>query len=83
MGDFLASNDQLDPVFGPYLDAFRSRGGDVRLLQPLVDARPEYLESALAEVRGSYGSLPAYFADGLGIDDAGQERLRAALVEAA
>jgi protein-tyrosine phosphatase len=81
MEDFLASGPALAPIMDPALDAFRSRGGDVALLEPLVGVKPEYLESALDEVRGSFGSMPGYFADGLGIDQAGQEALRSALVE--
>jgi hypothetical protein len=33
------------------------------------------------EVRRAYGSIPGYFAGGLGIDDDGQRRLRDAFLE--
>lgn len=81
MADFLASNGQLEPVFGPFVAAFRARGGDASLLDPIVEARPEYLASALGEVSAVYGSIEGYFGDGLGIGPGGIADLRAALVE--
>jgi protein-tyrosine phosphatase len=83
MEDYLASNGALGPIFDPFVAAFRDRGGDPDLLMPLVEARPEYLESALAEVRATHGSIETYFADGLGIDGAGIAALRAAFTEPA
>lgn len=81
MDDFLASGPALAPLMQPILEEFRSRGGDVALLEPLIGVRPAYLESALDEVRVVYGSLQGWFATGLGIDEAGQDALRSALVE--
>jgi protein-tyrosine phosphatase len=83
MDDYLASNGALGPVFDPFVAAFRDRGGDPGLLLPLVEARPEYLESALAEVRRAHGSIERYFEDGLGIGATGVDGLRAAFVERA
>jgi len=81
MDDYLASNGALGPVFDPFVAAFRDRGGDPALLLPLVEARPEYLASALAEVRRGHGSIERYFADGLGIGSPGIDGLRAVFVE--
>jgi len=83
MDDYLASNGALGPIFDPFVAEFRDRGGDPDLLRPLVEARPEYLESALVEVRATHGSIDAYFADGLGIDGTGIATLRAAFIEPA
>jgi protein-tyrosine phosphatase len=83
MDDYLASNAALGPVFDPFVAAFRDRGGDPGLLLPLVEARPEYLASALAEVGRTHGSIERYFAEGLGIGAAGIAGLRAAFVEPA
>jgi protein-tyrosine phosphatase len=80
MDDYLASNGALGPVFDPFVAGFRARGGDPELLRPLVEARPEYLESALAEVRRAHGSIEAYVADGLDLGADGVTRLRAAFV---
>lgn len=79
--DYLASGPALAPIVEPLLAEFRSRGGDPALLEPFLSVRPEYLAAGLDEVARAYGSMPAYFAVGLGIDDAGQEALREALVE--
>jgi protein-tyrosine phosphatase len=81
MRDYLASGPALAPVVEPLLAEFRSRGGDPALLEPFLSVRPEYLAAGLDEVARAYGSVPAYFAVGLGIDEAGQEALREALVE--
>ncbi len=83
MDDYLASGPALAPIVEPLLSAFRARGGDPALLEPFLAVRPEYLRAGLDEVARAYGSMPVYFADGLGIDAAGQEALRTALVERA
>ena len=79
--DFMASNDVLRGSLDAWLDRFETDGGDRTWLEPLTQVRPAYLEAALGEVRRAYGSIPGYFALGLGIDAAGQRRLRDAFVE--
>ena len=77
----MLTNEELLPAEKPVLDRFRELGGDPEVLLPLVAVAPEYLEAALDEMRKAYGTIEGYFADGLGIDAAGQAALRAALVE--
>ena len=36
---------------------------------------PDYLEAALAEMRGTFGTIEAYFAEGLSVDEAAQTLL--------
>jgi protein-tyrosine phosphatase len=60
--------------------ALVERGADLELWRPVFAADPRYLEAALDQVRLSFGSIEAYFADGLGVDGATQEALRAAFV---
>lgn len=79
--DFMASNDELRGSLDAWLDSFDADGGDRTWLEPLTQVRSAYLDIALGEVRRAYGSIPGYFALGLGIDDAGQRRLRDAFVE--
>ena len=79
--DFLASNDALRGSLDAWLDRFDADGGDRAWLEPLTQVRPAYLDAALGEARRAYGSIPGYFALGLGIDEAGQRRLRDAFVE--
>jgi protein-tyrosine phosphatase len=81
MREYLLTNDELLPAEQPVLDRFRELGGDPKVLLPLVAVAPDYLEAALDEMRKTYGAIEGYFADGLGIDTAGQAALRAALVE--
>jgi protein-tyrosine phosphatase len=80
MEDYLLSGPRLLPVVRPLVEAFAARGGDPELLWPLVGVQPEYLEAALDEVRGLFGSIEGYFADGLGIDAQALVTLRATLV---
>ncbi len=81
MDDYLLSNRFILASFQPVVDAFVARGGDPDLLLPLVSVRPAYLESALDEVARVHGTIERYFAEGLGLDAATQEVLRASLVE--
>lgn len=81
MEEYLLSNRFLAPMSQPLLDQFEARGGDLELLRPLMEARPAYLESGLAEMRRAFGTIERYFADGLGIDAATRAALRATFVE--
>jgi protein-tyrosine phosphatase len=83
MQDFLLSTTRFSGLVQPVLDDFRARGGDPELLRPLMGVRPEYLESALDEMRRSFGTVERYFAEGLGVDGGTQRVLRTALVERA
>lgn len=80
MADYVTSNRDLLPALAPLFDAFAERGGDPELIRPVFRVEPEYLELALATVRAEFGSLAGYFREGLGIDDAAQRRVQAALV---
>lgn len=81
--DFLASNDELGPTLQPVIDRFVAAGGDASIFEPMARVRAEYLEIALDEVARRFGSIEAYFADGLGLDASIQDRLRDVFVEAA
>jgi len=63
------------------MGAITGHGGDPDLWQPLLIADPRCLEAAQAQVRESFGSIEAYFADGLGVDAATQDALRAAFID--
>jgi protein-tyrosine phosphatase len=81
LADFLASGRHLRPLAQPWLDRFAAEGGDPELIRPIVDVWPEYLEAALDEMGRRYGTIEDYFADGLGVDSAGQSALRTIFVE--
>lgn len=80
MDDFLCSGRRLAPLLAPAFERFRAVGGDPELLRPIAEARPEYLEAAIAEVEGSFGSIEAYFTDGLGLGPDAQDALRSIFV---
>ena len=79
--EYLLTNDELVPALQPVVDQFRAAGGDPELLGPVLGVRREYLEAGFDEMRQRFGSFEGYLTDGLRIDAATQERLRAAFTE--
>lgn len=53
---------------------------DPEAVRPLLEVRREYLESALAAIDESYGSVDVYLRDGLGLTDAERTSLQARLL---
>jgi len=83
MQEYLLTNAELLPAEQPLLDRFRALGGDPDVLRPVVAVAPQYLQAALDEMRKEFGTVEAYFAEGLKLDAAAQHALRAAFVETA
>lgn len=54
---------------------------DEEVLRVLMGVEPEYLENAFAAIEERHGSIDAYLEEALGMDGAGREKLRMALVE--
>lgn len=81
MQDYLLTNDQLLPALQPVFDAFKAAGGDPELLRPVLGVQREYLAAALDEMHQRFGTLEAYFGDGLKIDENTQQALRAAFID--
>lgn len=79
--DFMASNAYLRPAFRSFFDDFEARGGDPELIASFLWVRPEYLESALDEMRRSFGTIDRYFADGLGLEGGSLRALRSAFLD--
>ena len=79
--DYLRTNDELLPTLAPMFDRFAAGGGDPALLRPLLGVDTAYLDAALEEMRDRFTTIESYFADGLGIDTAGQEALRDAFLD--
>jgi protein-tyrosine phosphatase len=77
MQDFLRSNEYLLPAHQEQIDAFVAAGGDPAIPPAILGVKADYLEAALAEMEQQYGTIERYFAEGLGIDAAGQQALRA------
>ena len=74
--DFLRSNDYILPAYQKEIDAFTEAGGDPAIPLVIFGVRPEYLKTALDEMRNRYGTIEDYFSKALEIDAAGQKALR-------
>ncbi|MEE4273083.1 MAG: tyrosine-protein phosphatase [Thermoanaerobaculales bacterium] len=79
--DFLRSNDYILPQYQKVVDEFVADGGDREIPLAIFGVKAEYLEASFDEMRTQYGSIEEYFADGLGIDAAGQAALRDRFIE--
>ncbi|WP_225827795.1 tyrosine-protein phosphatase [Streptomyces naphthomycinicus] len=53
----------------------------MELLDPLFDARAEYLEAAFSSIEETWGGVETYLAQGLGLSPESRERLRARLLD--
>lgn len=76
MADFLRSNDYILPLYASQIEAFVAGGGDRAIAEAIFGVKPRYLEASFNEMEKHYGMIENYFAQGLGIDAAGQEALR-------
>ncbi len=74
--DYLRSNEYILPAYKLPIDHFVAEGGDPSIPQDLLGVKTEYLRASFDEVKTQYGSIEGYFEKGLGIDKAGQQRLR-------
>jgi len=80
LADFRLSDSRTTASGAAVLAELAARGGDPALWRAIFAADPRYLEAALDEVRRSFGSIGAYFAEGLSVDEPIQAELRAAFV---
>ncbi|MET9963172.1 tyrosine-protein phosphatase [Streptomyces sp. NPDC006326] len=64
--DYLASNDYRRAANDALLSRLPAQQAAV--YKPMLDVRPEYLDSGRDEVNAAYGSFDHYLRDGLGID---------------
>jgi protein-tyrosine phosphatase len=78
--DYELTNGDLLPALKPVFEHFRAAGGDPRLLEPVLGVDEDYLRAAFDEMKQRFGSIEAYFEEGLGIDTDGQHALRDTLV---
>lgn len=81
--DYLRTNELLVPALAPLFEAFDAAGGDHRVLLPVLGVQHQYLDTALAQVTATFGSLQGYFHDGLELPAGTIGRLRRALTESA
>jgi protein-tyrosine phosphatase len=74
--DYLRSNEYILPADQKFIDQFIAAGGEASIPHDLVGVKEAYLRASFDEMHAKYGTIEGYFADGLGIDAAGQQRLR-------
>ena len=79
--DYLASNQITLAKHRQALEEYQARGGDPDLWKPVLGVKMEYLLTAFDEMHKKYGDIQGYFEKGLGIDRAGQKRLREIYLE--
>ncbi|MFB6809125.1 tyrosine-protein phosphatase [Streptomyces sp. NPDC056387] len=66
MADYLASNDYRKAANDAILSHLPA--AQAAVYKPMLDVRPEYLNSGYDEVKAKYGTFDRYLKDGLGID---------------
>jgi len=76
MADYMRTNDYTLPQFQREIDAFAAADGERGIALAIFGVKPEYLEASFDQMRKQHGTIEKYFADGLGIDAAGQKTLR-------
>lgn len=74
--EYLLTNEQLLPAMEPLFRRFEEHGASRELLVPVLGVDRSYLDESFTAVQAEYGSIEAYFADGLGLRDPEQEHLR-------
>ena len=76
--DYELTNRDLLPALEFLFTQFEEGGGDPEVLTPVLGVDAAYLQAALDEMHQHFGSITGYFRDGLGVDEAQQDRLRVA-----
>jgi protein tyrosine/serine phosphatase len=85
MADYLLTNDEARMArkmsfLGPWLRDTAGKTVDEKALRVAVSVHPQYLETAFATIRERHGSIDAYLAEALGVDEGLKERLHARLL---
>jgi protein-tyrosine phosphatase len=81
VADFLRSNEVTIAKYQKSADGYVAAGGEAGVFPAVIGVKVEYLEASLEEVVKRYGSIEGYFEKGLGLDAAGQARLRAKFLQ--
>jgi protein-tyrosine phosphatase len=80
--DYLKSNEYILPAYKSFIDRFVAAGGQPSIPQDMLGVKAEYLQASFDQVKTQYGSIENYFGKGLGIDRAGQQKLRDRFLQA-
>jgi protein-tyrosine phosphatase len=80
--DYLLTNEVTAGDVEKILGALNVRKGvPPEILRPVLDAAPEYLDAAFAQVEADYGTLDGYLRGGLGLAEDEVAALRARLLD--
>lgn len=80
--DYLRTNEDTAGAREKLLELLAERRGvDPATVEPLLQARPSYLDAGFVEVERVYGSFHAYLRAGLGLDEQILESLRTHLLK--
>ena len=64
------------PAYKTFIDRFVAAGSEPSIPQDLLGVKAAYSVHRSRRCALSYGTIETYFMEGLGIDKAGQQRLR-------
>ena len=81
--DYLASNGYLAASNKAQMDALVQRGlvTDPSLFDPILGVQADYLDASFDQMRKSYGSVDRFLSEGLGVDSATVDALKAKLLD--
>lgn len=84
MADYLLTNvaGNIDQRIAAGAEQIRAKYGaiDEDTIRTLMGVEPEYLDTAFKAIRDAHGSMDAYLAEVIGLDDAAQGKLRARFI---
>ncbi|MCL2091397.1 MAG: tyrosine-protein phosphatase [Micrococcales bacterium] len=78
--EYLAVIPAVRATFAPLVDRYAAVGAPPELLEPMLEVRGEYLDTALTRVDDVFGGFDGYLHDGLGLTGDETAALRALLV---
>jgi protein-tyrosine phosphatase len=81
MADYMRTNEYTLPQFSKVTDEFVAAGGERDIALAIFGVKTEYLNSSFDAMEKDYGTIENYFSKGLGIDAAGQQKLRDRFLE--
>lgn len=78
--EYMAVNPAVRAVFAPLIDRYAAVGAPRQMLEPMLEVRGEYLDTALTRVDKVFGGFDGYLHDGLGLTTDESTALRSLLV---
>ena len=79
--EYMISDLEVRRAFAHVIDGFVAHGGAREVIEPLMSVHPSFLEAALQAMHAEYGSIEAYFSEGLGLGEATLATLREAFLD--